>query len=623
MKTKMKLFSVIFLLSLILYSCGGTGGGSSSSTTTGFNYNTAPVRIAFDPNNSAIPLPNDANSTLLAGDNSTLKLTIDPNAPADIQALYSAINALKLKGLPANTFLTIPLNVNEPLDITSLYQNIFLIPFKTGVVSTANGVVPLAGPENLIIKQKGNVIKILFKKPLLSNAQYAVVIKKGIKTEDGELVGHDPAMELVIEQYSQLITMLGLNSNDILTILSFTTANKTLKLSAFAKLALGMPFNDNDTLSYDNITGEFKEIVGATSLLSSLSSVDNETSLSVNGINILKTSFNSFDITKLNDNITELLSKDKLSVPVIIIPNGVTTNKVVIFQHGLGGDKTHAFAIAQKFLQAGYPIISMDLPWHGERVGDNASIYDCNHDGVISSGECFLTANLVQDRINFYQSVFDLTMLLKDLKAGKFDINGDNVTDNVTDVYYVALSLGSMTGSMFATYNVNDLKKIALTVGGADLSTILDGTAITSLQAAIAALGLQKGTPEYYTFLGLLHLILDPGDMLYNVNSSIKNKTMVISAYGDNIVPNTSNEILANLIGYSVPTVVTSFDNISPSAGWYQYGGIVNGTPEYVPHAFLLSVDNASAKYGINFDDNFISEAHDKVQAQIINFFNN
>jgi len=587
------------------------------------NYNTLTTRIVLDPANSSltlpIPLPNDINTSILNEEGTAVKLPITGSEPADVQMLYQAINLLGIKGMPANTFLSIPLNSSEKLDSTSLYQNIFLIPFMKDLstnptLNTTPSIV--AGTDALLIIQDGNQIKVIPKTTLIGDAQYAVVITKGIKTENGDFVGHDPAMEFLIKtEYSTLVSSLGLNVDDLLGFFTFSTADKTLKLSAFSKLQAGASLDSSDFLSYANITEEFQSILAATSLLPS--TVSSETAASYEGLNYFETSFSSYDISTLST------TPSPENVPTIILPSGAT-DKVVIFQHGLGEDKSYALAIASEFLKAGYPVISMDLPLHGDRVDYTDNSLDCNLDGEITSGECFLTANLVQDRINIYQAVFDMTLLLKDLKAGKFDINGDNVPDTVNNVYFVSLSLGSITGSIFASYNANDITKAAFTVGGADLSTILDGTMIPDLQNAIKALGLEKGSAEYYVFLGILHLILDPADPLYNVSSAIKDKTMVITAYGDIIVPNTSNAILANLLGYSSAVDITTenIDSVSSDAGWYQYGGVVNDIPYYVPHAFLLSTENASEKYGISFDQQFIDKAKDTMQNQIIEFFN-
>ncbi len=593
-----------------------------------FNYNSAPVKIVFDPANSMlslpIPLPNNINSSILNADGSALYLPLESTDSPAFQLLKTAVNSLGIKGLAPNTLLSIPLNSDTKLDLTSLYLNIFLIPFMTNLSSTPTpNYTPsiIAGPDNLEIYQNGNVLEIGFKEPLLPDSQYVVIINKGVKTAEGDLVGHDPAMELLIKtQYNTLISSLGLNCNDILAAITFSTAANTLKLSAFSKLLAGAPFNTTDILSYTNSKEELSSIVAATNLMPS--TVTTNTTKSYNGINYFETTFNSYDITTLTTTPTPL------NVPTIILPNG-KTDKIVIFQHGLSQTKENALALASKFLSAGYPIIAMDLPEHGERVDYTDTSKDCNMDGTVSSGECFLTTNLVQDRINFYQSVFDLTLLLKDLKAGKFDINGDGTGDTVNKIYFVGLSLGSITGSIFAEYNIDDLEKVALSVGGADLAVLLDNTKIPDLVAAIQSLGIEKESGEYYTFLGLLHLILDPSDPLYQVDSTIKDKTLIQTAYGDLIVPNSSNAILSGKIGYYTPTVITEFtDNTAitdPTAGWYQFGGNIDGIDYNVPHTFLLSPE--TEKYYLIdpntvFDKDFVNNAYNAAQNQIINFFN-
>ena len=619
----MKRFKVLLVSFIIaLFFC------FSTSLFAEFNYNTTSVKIVLDPANSMlslpIPLPNDINSEILNKDGSALYLPLEATDSQAFQLLKTAVNSLGIKGLAPNTLLSIPLNSDTKLDLTSLYSNIFLVPFMTNLSATPTpNATPtiISGPDKLEIYQNDNVLEIGFKEPLLPDSQYVVIINKGVKTAKGDLVGHDPAMELLIKtQYNTLISSLGLNCNDILAAVTFSTAATTLKLSAFSKLLAGAAYDSTDVLSYTNSKDELSFLIAATDLMPS--TVTTNTTKSYSGINYFETTFNSYDITTLTTSPTPV------NVPTIIIPNGAT-DKIVIFQHGLSETKEHAFALASKFLTAGYPIIAMDLPEHGERVDYTDTTKDCNMDGTVSSGECFLTTNLVQDRINFYQSVFDLTVLLKDLKAGKFDINGDGTGDAVSKVYFVGLSLGSITGSMFAEYNIDNLEKIALSVGGADLAVLLDNTKIPDLVAAIQSLGIEKGTGEYYTFLGLLHLILDPSDPLYQVDSTIKDKTLIQTAYGDLIVPNSSNAVLSGKIGYYTPTVITDFVNNSsitdPSAGWYQFGGNVDGVDYNVPHTFLLSPETEKY-YPIDpntvFDQNFVNNAYNAAQDQIINFFN-
>ena len=586
----------------------------------GFNYNTAEVKFVLDPANTTInlpiSLPNDLNTTIMNGN--VLQLPIAPNDALPIQLLKGAMNSLHLKGLPPNTFLYLPLNSDEKLDLNSVYSRLFIVPFKINLSTSPSPNINflddlLYGPQMLYLQQDGNILKVIFKKRLLPDAQYAVFLFKGVTTIEGDLVGHDPAIELLMKtQYKPLLDSFMLNSDQILYMLTFSTAGKNLKLSAYLKLENGLSYDANDVLDYSNLNQEFKELLFAASQFPS--TVAPNTIENMYGINYFKTNFTSFDITSLST------SPSPINVPTIILPNGIK-DKVIIFQHGLGSSKETAFAIVSKFLIAGYPIIAMDLPHHGERAK-----LDCNGDGQISSGECYFTTDLMADRINLYQSIFDMTILLKNLKEGKFDIDGDGNGDAVQKVYFIGMSLGAITGSIFAEYNIDSLEKVALNVGGADLPALLDGTHIVSLQKGLESLGLKKNTGFYSVFMGMMHFVLDPSDPLYNVDSKIKDRVILQTAYGDIIVPNSSNAVLAGIIGYQMPISIINFDNNEyiehPKPGWYQFGGNVNGVPYIVPHGFLLKTEGASEFYGIPFNQNFIDKAKEAAQTQILNFFN-
>ncbi len=612
MKRKI-LIILVFLLSISsqLYSLGDYHT----------NYNNLPVKIVFDPANSLIslpiPLPNDANTSVLNSSKTALYLPIEQGDSYSSIFMKKAINDLGIKGFPPETIITIPLNTDTPIDTNTLYSNIFLIALKlnlSGTPTINTALPPVAGPKELIIAQDGNVIKIHPKIKLMADAQYVVLITKGVKTTDGQLVGRDAAIELLFKtSYSQLIKSMGLNTDSLLALFTFSTAEKTLGLSAFAKMQLGYPYTSTDTLSYNTtITYELQSMLAAVPLLPS--SIGTQSSSSLYGLQYSASTFSSYNVTTLSTTYTPI------SVPTITI-FGQNPNKVVIFQHGLGQNKSNAFALAANFLTAGYSIIAIDAPLHGDRVDSSDYNMDCNMDGIISSGECFFTTNLVNDRINIYQSVFDLTMLLKNIKSGNFDFNGDGNNDIPSDIYFVGQSLGSIVGSIFSKYNSEDLKKIALNVGGANLAALLDGTQIPDLQNAIKSLGYTKNSAPYFVFTGILNLFLDPADPFYHVDSSIKDKTILQTAYGDTIVPNTSNELLSVAVGYQTPTIITDLDTdkhiIYPASGWYQYGGITSSATYTLPHGFLLS-PSADPTY---YDTEFVQKATKAAQYQILNFF--
>ncbi|NOZ83869.1 MAG: hypothetical protein GXP60_03530 [Epsilonproteobacteria bacterium] len=297
----------------------------------------------------------------------------------------------------------------------------------------------------------------------------------------------------------------------------------------------------------------------------------------------------------------------------------------------------NAFALAAKLLSAGYTIIAMDLPDHGQRapmIGQINGVDDCDISGTVqsASGECFFTANLPQDRINLYQSAFDMTIMLKDLKAGKFDLDGNtSTTDIPTNIYFVSQSLGSITGSIFNKFNNADITKSVLNVGGANFAALLDETSITSLKAMVTAMGYTKNTVPYMTFLGIAQLILDPADPVYLAKGI--NNALVQTAKGDIVVPNISNEIFAKSIyddSSAFPTPLDPSQDLSmnaavtdPVASWYQYGI----TGQYIPHGFMLS-DDISSYIGTEIypvyqaEQTMITNAYSTAQDQVLNYLN-
>ncbi len=216
-----------------------------------------------------------------------------------------------------------------------------------------------------------------------------------------------------------------------------------------------------------------------------------------------------------------------------------------------------AFALTAKLLPAGYTIIAMDLPDHGGRAlsyyNTHVLFGDCD---TSSSGGCFFTANMPQDRINLYQSAFDMTIMLKDLQAGKFDLDGNTSTvDKPTKIYFVSQSLGTITGSIFDKFNNAAIAKSVLNVGGANLAALLDETSIASLKSMVTAMGYTKNTVPYMTFLGIAQLLLDPADPVYLANN-VKN-ALVQTAKNDIVVPNISNEIFVkSVLGLSASPIL-------------------------------------------------------------------
>ncbi len=584
--------------------------------------------IAFDPGHEIIPVPNDL---IWANTNKEVQLNATAVEDPSTKELYEAINMLHLKGLSPNSIIAIPLSNSTELNATTLKNNIFLIKADNlgGAVyqalnaigvppqnATLSGILPVlvglnatqlaqlqnnlnlenVDDDTIKVVQDGNYIKIFPLEPLDLGKQYVVVVKSGITLAgtNSTLVGSPvfdllkstskienedlKALEPVREAYAPLFTLLsayGISRNDVLELFTFYTASKTLTLQEFGYIKAALANNQDlqDFLTANNVS-----INGTGNFTSEYYSINSAISLLKGNSVVNATHFVSFDITTLGPNPSPIW------VPYKIFNATAYNGTVIVFQHGLGGSKNDALALATNIPNV--TIISMDLPEHGAR-STNAT-----------SGANYLTANIGQDRINFYQSYFDIAMFLTDLKDGKFDLNGDGTPDTPTNIYFVGLSLGSITGSVATSLNSNLINKIVLNVGGANFAALIDQAKNAGIRSMLDALGITPNTTEYFVTMDLMQLLLDPADPSVLVEGdNIKAKTMLQNMYMDTVVPNVSNEALAVAVGYNPDTYqVYSPDNLPLNAAagypatynnWFMFKG--SGDNNWLPHAVLMS----------------------------------
>jgi len=207
---------------------------------------------------------------------------------------------------------------------------------------------------------------------------------------------------------------------------------------------------------------------------------------------------------------------------------------VVIFQHGITGNRTNMLAIADAMAKACMAVVAIDLPMHGVTVQANplyvagkertfdldlvtqdaaGNITAAVPDGKIdSSGSHFINlTNLQNTRDNVRQGVSDLFMLVNAIEKGTITDGTD--TMDPSKIYFLGHSLGAMVGTVFTALEP-DVKAAAFAFGGASLPKILDGSATfePTIAAGLAANGVIKGTPDYESFLGAAQTVVDSGD---------------------------------------------------------------------------------------------------------------
>jgi len=116
---------------------------------------------------------------------------------------------------------------------------------------------------------------------------------------------------------------------------------------------------------------------------------------------------------------------------------------VVIFQHGITGEKTNAAGIAGSLAAAGFATVAIDHPLHGDRAF--GAIDASSPAGVTAYMNL---ANLLGARDNIRQSIADLVGLRMSLNNF---MAADGAQLNGQDVHFVGHSLGAIAGVGFTT----------------------------------------------------------------------------------------------------------------------------------------------------------------------------
>ncbi len=463
----------------------------------------------------------------------------------------------------------------------------------------------------------------------------------------------------------------GIVRDNVILAVPFQVASNTFSVAAFQLLqacsqytsvdavesCVESNFNDTMLLPYDEAGREAYGIASAAKIV--LNTYYNVLNATYGGnatlvhiafcgnftqTNVVK----SFDVTMLLPNVEKILeyylTNDtaslaslstsvatnqtmKIDVPYVV-SSASDTSAVLMFQHGLGGDKTLATIVGDMLHSSGYsyPVVGIDLPWHGDRVTTEPP---CN-----ASGVCFLTENVAQDRLNFYQALLDQTVTALVVKAGCLDLDNDTSTVDVpNNFFYSGISLGGITGANFVSTNYDVTGKAVLNVGGANYAALLDeatraplvklictslgGGEIcddTNSEALYGFVNNLKPTLAYNLLLGIFQTILDPSDPAYVVRYALRknaellgldvqgdfaSKVILQNAYGDTFVPNVSNEALARAFGYSEKVDVLEKLAVNDwpvlQSGWYMFGNATN----WAVHSFIL-VDALYQKCGLD-----------------------
>ncbi|MGB8327195.1 MAG: hypothetical protein WCE48_06420 [Steroidobacteraceae bacterium] len=270
-----------------------------------------------------------------------------------------------------------------------------------------------------------------------------------------------------------------------------------------------------------------------------------------------------------------------LQIPLLVtVPNATAAGgagcpkpaagwPVAIVQHGLGGNRTQALAMADSFADACFIVAAIDLPLHGvtdvtnpfyqatrERtfnldVLTNATGAPGTDGKIDSSG-----ANIIQlpspltSRDNLRQGEADTIVFSKSLV--NLDVTGDGVPDiDPARIHYVGLSLGGIVGGVHAQFAATTRTATLAVPGGVITQLLLDSPTFgASIRAGLAAQGVTEGTTLFSNFFRDVQNAIDAGDPINHIADAVRLRPIhLIQVTGDTVIPNSATQRLVTAGG--------------------------------------------------------------------------
>lgn len=241
---------------------------------------------------------------------------------------------------------------------------------------------------------------------------------------------------------------------------------------------------------------------------------------------------------------------------------------VVIFAHGITGNRSQMLAMADTAALAGYAVIAMDAPLHGITPEDtalaplyientpfapiaNERTFDVDYvnnatgapgpDGIVDgSGTHIINlTSMLTSRDNLRQGEADLSILAATIPSISY--NGDMLPDlDGGTVAFAGLSMGAIMGTPFVALEptVNNAF-LSVPMGGIARGLEASETFGPRIRAGLAAAGVFPGTDDYEQFFIVFQSVIDSGDPInWSAEASMYNNVVLHEVIGDTVNPN-------------------------------------------------------------------------------------
>jgi hypothetical protein len=419
--------------------------------------------------------------------------------------------------------------------------------------------------------------------PLLPGTRYLFVVTSALKARDGGEIGRSPDSEALLSGKTQdaygaemaaaldeLETSIGVSRDDVVLGTVFTTAHVLDETLAVAKRArtepvpaLVEPWTVETPTSPPDTRVRFRAVYEAPEYRRPL---PQGTWQIEGGVPVVQ--------KKVGLEVFLAFSDASKSGP----------RPVVIYQHGLGGDKDGCWGTSQRLAELGAAVIAIDSPDHGSRsTGGTALTAAYSFFGVDPDAQTF---DIARARDNFRQMTSDQLELVRFIGSlGSLDLLPVGAPDGVPDldvsrILYIGHSFGSVQGpAIFAL--APEIKQATWNVGGDGLMNLLRDSGTFSLLVNSLR---PPATPDgaIGRFFAVTQAIVDPGDPINFARFASIAKTPGVADWAprdvllqevldDTIVPNSTSEALARAAGLAL------VDPIRPVSGLPEAAAPVTG----------------------------------------------
>jgi dienelactone hydrolase len=584
--------------------------GCSDSTNYNFeqgieetqaNFNRSNIKAIFnpDPEKGEIPTTND----LLLGKDGTLNIPVKAEDSKGQKAVKGALN--QLDGFSTTAPVTTAFNSSLDPESIKLGESVRVFELTktgqqiTGISAEVTSLHATATDPN------NTTLAISPAQPLKPKTGYLVVLTNSLKGADGTPVSADTAYSLAkganeltgdfvkLEPLRQAINGLealangaGIEKDTIVLSWTFTTQSiddvmqkvfENTKTSKIVTMPLGKTTKDLlDPDGTNGIAGKADIHIGFMKVPYYL---DAQTEINYKGpISGYWKGKGGGAVTHINPVPVKTMD---LAIPVLIsVPNDESAAgnmppegwPVVIFQHGVTGNRTRMLPIANAYADAGFMVVSIDMVLHGI-TDTNSPLHADNTDAFTedvelsmgldfvdnesgakgpdgkpdSSGTHFINLeSLLTGRDNIRQSVANLFVLRKSLANMARITEEKAILVDTTTVRFAGHSLGGIVGTDYLALD-DTVGAASLFMPGGGIAQLLNNSESYGprIKGGLAANGIIEGTPEFSAFMVAAQTVLDSADPInFAAAAAEKNKIHMIEVIGgnsgspDQVIPN-------------------------------------------------------------------------------------